>query len=121
MRTQGNERRHGIADGRAVGDVAAQRTRIADGQRRKPPAQLVEFAEMLKLGIEGMGQQSARPYVQVLAVAGYFAQLGDLADVDKMRQIAQLLGYPQTHLGAAGQDAGIGVENGRATWRERGW
>ncbi|MNM87658.1 hypothetical protein D3C81_998470 [compost metagenome] len=109
FRTQRNQRRHRVADRRAVGDIAAQRAGIADRQRSEALPQFFQFrVRGVQRGI-GFFQRHGSADFDHAVVFLDPVQVFDLADVEQVTQLAELLGHPQADVGAAGQDADIGL------------
>jgi hypothetical protein len=59
--------------------------------------------------VESVRQRDGGADGDVVRIALDAAQLGDTSDVEHLREIAVLLGDPQSHIGASGHDLGFGV------------
>ena len=104
-----DQRRHRIADRRAVGDVAAERAGIADRRRRETPVELRELRMARDQRFVGIGEIGRGADLEAGLGFADFLQFGDVAGIDDRRQILVLLGDPEPDVGAARQQPRIGV------------
>ena len=108
-RAQRDQRRGAVADGRAVGHVAADGGGVADLDRAVSTQEFGEGRVMRREGVaQGLhvghgadGDLGLRDLHALQVVAA--RQEGDLA------QLAELLGDPEAHIGGAGDQGGVGV------------
>ena len=133
---QGDEQRHGIADGRAVGHVAAERAALAHRQAGEAVEEAGELRAVGRQRGEGVVQRGGGADGQVRGAALDAQQLGAAGDVDDLREVPVLLGDPQADVGAAshderlrlrraqrhqlGQGGGAGVEGFTGVWSQIG-
>ncbi len=106
QRDQGGRR---VADGRAIGDIAADRAGIAHLAGAQTPDQLAEIGigfGQHRLGI-AVGRGGADP--DPAGLDAYVAQGGDPADMDDRRQVAMLFRDPESDIGGAADNRRIGV------------
>ncbi len=104
-----DQRRHGIADRRAVGDVAAEGAGIADRRRRETPVELRELRMARDQRFVGIGEIGRGADFETRFRLADFLQFGDVAGIDDRRQVLVLLGDPEPDVGAARQQPRIGV------------
>ncbi|MNN58356.1 hypothetical protein D3C81_1734010 [compost metagenome] len=105
---QRNQPRHRVADGRTIGDIAAQGTGVADRQGSKA---LPQFRQLIRIMFAqrriGIVEAGAGADVQLAVILGDGFQRRDVAEINDVAQVAQLLGHPQANIGGAGQQAGL--------------
>ena len=101
-----DQRGHGIADRRAVRDIAADRAGIPDLHRAEAADQLAEIGPARSESVHRVGVGDRRADLEMGVRHLEPRQLLDLADVNQRVEIAVLLGHPQAHVGAAGEQSG---------------
>lgn len=107
-RSQGNQHRWCVTNGRTIGDIAANRSR---GPHRRGPDAADHFAD---IGINrgekrfgtGIGRRCANGNMR--AFIGDSIKPPGPADMDDLRQGSKLLGNPKPHVGCA-NNRGIGM------------
>ena len=105
LRAQRNQHRRGVADGRAVGDVATHRAGAAHWQRGKAQPDIAQHRPFGGQSAPGVFERGRGADGDGLRGDVDAAQFGHVADEDQLAQIAHLLGDPKPHVGAAGQHA----------------
>ena len=106
---QGNQRRHAVANRRAIGDIAAQRAGVLDRGGGKAARQLGPVRRPLAERGKGVVQRRGGADFQLAVYFGNLFQLGHRAQLNQAVQRAALLGHPQPHVGAAGHQPRGGV------------
>src|SRR5699024_5066660 len=101
-RAEGNQYRHGIADGRAVGDVAADGGGVADQQGGEARHQVTEIGEAAVDDFHRLSMRDRRADGDFVVIFLDAVQLGDMAHIDQIVEIAVQLGHPQADVGTAG-------------------
>ena len=100
-----------VADRGAVGDIAADRARVADLEAADAADQLAEIRveageRFLRLGIaHGRADREA---VRALLDP---PQIGDVADEDGRAEILEALGHPKPDIGGPGDDPRLGMRD----------
>ena len=106
LAAQRNQPRHRVADGRTIGDIAAQGAGIADRQGSKA---LPQFRQLVWIVLAqrriGLVQAGAGANLQLAVNDGDAFQRGHITQINNVAQVAQLLGHPQANVGGAGQQA----------------
>ena len=98
---QRNQQRHGVANGRAIGHIAAQRACVAHRQAGKAVGKVAQLRPVLDQGRIGIVQRDGGAYGNVLRVLFNTAQFAGLGDVNHVVKLLVLFGDPQAHIGAA--------------------
>ena len=98
-----------IADGRAVGYVAADRAGIADLVAGKAAQHLAEIRVNVGEDVAGLAMGDRRAEIDPAAGLLDHPQVADMADVDQGRQLTMLLGDPEADIGRAGDQHGVGI------------
>ena len=104
-----DQRRHRVADWRAVGDVAAQGAGVAHRRRGEALPQLAQFGEGAGERSEGVGEADRGADVQRAVFLPHAAQLGDLAEIKDGAERAESFVDPHADVGAAGQQRRLGM------------
>ena len=107
---QRHQHRRAVADGRAVGQVAGQRARMAHWRSGKAQVDLAQRRPARGDRAPGVFQRHGRADVQRAGAAarvypGALPQVPRLAQVEDVAEVAELLGHPQPDVGGAGQQA----------------
>ncbi len=116
----GAESDHGgaaVADGRAVGDVAAQRRRRADLCRAVAAQHRAKGGELRVQCPFQLGDGCHGADVPARVRLGDAAQVGAVVEKDHLTQIAHLFGDPEPDVGGPGDQRGLRV--GSVEIRER--
>ena len=104
-----DQSRHGVADGRAVGDVAADGAGVADRHGTEPAEQLAEVRIKPCNRGERLGVGCGRAYFEMPGAFAHIAHAGNPAHIDQRVEVLVELGDPEANIGAAREDAGIGM------------
>ncbi len=102
----GDQRRVGVADRRAVGDVAADRAGVPDLHRGEPAPHLAQVGIERSQGGHGVAVADAGADHDAVGRLVDPLQLAHAAEIDDGVEPAHLLGDPQADVGTAGDDGG---------------
>ena len=109
LRPQGDQQRHAVTDGRAIGQIAADGAGLAHRATGKTVGEIRHLGAALGQRREGVVQAHRRANGQMVRIGFYFFQLGHAGQVDHLVKAAVLLGDPQTGVGATGHQLRLGV------------
>ena len=108
-RPHGDQGRRAIADGRAIGDIAADGGRVADLQAGIAAQHFGKGRVQGEHGLQQGLNRHPRADPQGVALRVDALEIGQLAKEGGFRQIAQLFGDPQAHIRGPGDQGSVGV------------
>ena len=106
---EGDQQRHRVANRRAIGDVAAQRSRVAHGHACKARGETMQLRPVLDQRVERIRQRDRCADADLLAILRDAAQFLGAGDVQNLRVLLVLFGDPQAHVGGASGDQRVGM------------
>ena len=109
MRAQRDQQRHRVADRRAVGDIAAQRARVAHRHTGEALRERPELRPLFDQCRESSGERHSCADGDVAVVALDALQFNDLRQVEHLVELPVLLGHPESGVGAASDELGLGI------------